>query len=114
MRSLILGILLFFIGQSLVWIQTNGQFVWPTIKKNPFLVSIIGGTIISYTFIQATKYVVEYYGGELWPGRFIGFSTGILAFTILTYFIMNEGINTKTMVSLALAFALICVQLFWK
>jgi len=114
LKNLLLGILLFFIGQSLVWIQTNGQFVWPWIKKNPILVSFIGGTIISYTFIQATKYVVEYYDGQLWPGRFIGFSTGILAFTILTYFIMDEGINTKTLISLGLATALICVQLFWK
>jgi len=114
LKNLLLGILLFFIGQSLVWIQTNGQFVWPWIKKNPILVSFIGGTVISYTFIQATKYVVEYYDGQLWPGRFIGFSTGILAFTILTYFIMDEGINTKTLISLGLATALICVQLFWK
>lgn len=109
-----MGVLLFFIGQSLVWLQTNGQFVWPIIKKNPIIVSIIGGTVISYTFIQATKYVVDYYDGQLWPGRFIGFATGILAFSLLTYFIMDESINTKTLISLGLALALMCVQLFWK
>lgn len=114
MRNLFIGILLFFFGQSLVWLQTNGQFVWPIIKKNPLLVSILGGTIISYTFIVATRYLVEYYNGQLWPGRFIGFATGILAFSILTYFIMNEGINVKTLVSLGLSVALILVQLFWK
>jgi hypothetical protein len=114
LRNLFLGILLFFVGQSLVWLQTNGQFVWPIIKKNPLPVSIIGGTIISYTFIVATKYLVEYYDGQLWPGRFIGFATGILAFSILTYFIMNEGMNIKTLVSLGLSVALILVQLFWK
>ena len=36
------------------------------------------------------------------------------AFAFLTWYFMGEGINTKTMVSLALAFALICVQLLWK
>lgn len=114
MRQLLIGILLFLFGQSLVWLQTNGQFVWPIIKKNPWVVSIVGGTIISYTFITATKYLVEYYDGQLWPGRFIGFATGILAFSMLTYFIMNEGMNTKTLISLGLSVVLLCVQLFWK
>ena len=114
MRQLLIGILLFLFGQSLVWLQTNGQFVWPIIKKNPWVVSIVGGTIISYTFITATKYLVEYYDGQLWPGRFIGFATGILAFSMLTYIIMNEGMNTKTLISLGLSVALLCVQLFWK
>lgn len=114
MRQLLVGILLFLFGQSLVWLQTNGQFVWPIIKKNPWVVSIVGGTIISYTFITATKYLVEYYDGQLWPGRFIGFATGILAFSMLTYFIMNEGMNTKTLISLGLSVVLLAVQLFWK
>jgi len=114
LRQLLVGILLFLFGQSLVWLQTNGQFVWPIIKKNPWVVSIVGGTIISYTFITATKYLVEYYDGQLWPGRFIGFATGILAFSMLTYFIMNEGMNTKTLISLGLSVVLLAVQLFWK
>lgn len=78
------------------------------------MVSIIGGTIISYTFIIATKELVLYYDGSLWPGRFIGFATGMISFTVLTYLIMNEGINTKTLVSLVLAITLLSVQLFWK
>jgi len=45
---------------------------------------------------------------------FVGFSMGICSFAFLTWYFMGEGINTKTMVSLALAFALICVQLLWK
>ncbi len=114
MRNLILGIVLFFFGQSLVWFQTNGQFVWPWIKKNPLIVSLVGGVVISYTFIVATRYLVEYYDGQLWPGRFIGFATGMLAFSLLTYLIMNEGMNTKTLVSLGLATLLLIVQLFWK
>lgn len=114
MRHLIYGILLFLFGQSLVWFQTNGQFVWPIIRNHPIMVSIIGGTIISYTFIIATKELVLYYDGSLWPGRFIGFATGMISFTVLTYLIMNEGINTKTLVSLVLAITLLSVQLFWK
>mgnify|MGYP000288570840 CR=1 FL=1 len=114
MKHLILGILLFFCGQSLVWLQTNGQFVWPWIKKNPFIVSAVGGIAISYIFIRATNELFTYYDGQLWPGRFIGFATGMVAFSVLTYFIMGETMNTKTIVSLCLAGILLCVQIFWK
>ena len=69
---------------------------------------------ISYAFIYATRYVVEYFDGALWPGRFIGFATGMIAFAILTNLYMNEGINSKTMISLVLATTLVCIQILWK
>jgi len=114
LRSLILGVLLFALGQSMIWIQTNGQFVWPWFKKNPIIVSITFGSVISYILIYATRFVVEHFDGLLWPSRFIGFSTGILSFSILTYMFLGEGINTKTAVSLILALSLVAIQLFWK
>ena len=114
MRNLINGILLLAFGQALVWFQTNGQFIWPFFKRNPIIIAMIGGSIVSYTFILGTKALAEYYGGTLWPGRFIGFSVGMIIFTTLTYIIMNEGLNAKTLTSLMLAVILMCVQLFWK
>lgn len=114
MRGLIYGILLFLLGQSMIWFQTNGQFIWPWFKRNPILVAAIGGSIISYIFIIATRFIAEYYDGQIWPGRFIGFAMGMLSFGLLTYFMMGESLNTKTIVSLTLALILICVQLFWK
>lgn len=65
-------------------------------------------------FIRATAFIAAHYDGALWPGRFIGFSMGIFSFAFLTWAFMGEGINTKTMVSLLLAIALISVQLLWK
>lgn len=106
--------LLFLTGQTLIWFQTNGQFISPWAKKNPWIISILGGTIISYMFIKATALIAGYYDGALWPGRFIGFSMGICSFAYLTWYFMGEGINIKTAVSLCLAFALIMVQIFWK
>lgn len=114
MNKLILALLLFFLGQSAVWIQNNGQFVWPWFKKNPFLVSLFMGTSISYILIFGTRFIVEYYDGLLWPGRFIAFGSGIISFTFLTWYFLGEGITTKTIVSLCLAFSLIGIQLFWK
>lgn len=106
--------LLFLAGQTLIWFQTNGQFISEWAKKNPLILSVIGGTAISYMFIKATALIAGYYDGALWPGRFIGFSMGITSFAFLTWCFLGEGINMKTAVSLILAFALISVQLFWK
>lgn len=112
--KLVYGVLLFALGQILVWFQSNGQFLWPVFKKNTLFVAMIGGTIVSYMLIHATRLIAEHYGGMIWPGRFIGFSLGMLVFSYLTWEFMDEGINTKTMISIFLAFLLICVQLFWK
>jgi hypothetical protein len=114
MKGLLTGIGLFFLGQSLIWVQTNGQFLWPWFKRNPIALSIIGGSIISYMFIYATRFVAEYYGGSIWPGRFIGFSCGIVTFTTLTYLMMSEGITTKTLICIILSICILCVQVFWK
>lgn len=114
MRSLILGVLLFALGQAMIWIQTNGQFVWPWFKKNPIIISVAFGSVISYILIHATRFVVEHFDGLLWPSRFIGFSTGILSFSILTYAFLGEGITPKTAVSLILALSLVAIQLLWK
>ena len=114
MRGLLYGILFYAIGQALTWFQTNGQFVWPWFKKNPFIVSLTFGTIISYILIFGTRFIVEYYDGLLWPGRFIAFGSGIISFTFLTWYFLGEGITTKTIVSLCLACSLIGIQLFWK
>tara|TARA_R110000772_G_scaffold59349_3_gene134421 strand:- start:1924 stop:2265 length:342 start_codon:yes stop_codon:yes gene_type:complete len=112
--KLFYGFLLFFLGQGLIFIQTNGQFIWPWFKKNPWPVAIGFGSIISYILIYATRNVVEHFDGLLWPGRFIGFSSGIVIFAFMTYYLLGEGITTKTLISLALSLALVSVQIFFK
>jgi hypothetical protein len=58
--------------------------------------------------------IAEYYDGQLWPGRFIGFAMGMISFSALTYLIMDEPLNAKTLICLFLSLIIICVQLFWK
>jgi len=114
MKNLIYGVVLFIVGQSMIWFQTNGQFIWPWFKRNPLLVSLLAGTTISYMFIVATRNVAEYYDGLLWPGRFIAFGTGMVSFTFLTWYLLGEGLTTKTLVSLMLALTLVTIQIVWK
>lgn len=114
MRDLINGAILFFIGQTLIWFQSNLQFLNIWAKEHPLAMASMFSVPISYMFIKATAYVVEYFDGELWPGRLIGFATGMVSFAILSYVFMGEGITAKTWVSLVLALTLVCVQVFWK
>ena len=114
MNKLLAAFCLFFFAQTAIWVQTNGQFIWPWFKKNPFTVSLIFGTAVSYIIIYGTKFIVEYYDGLLWPGRFLAFGIGIISFTFLTWYFLGESITTKTIVSLALACSLIGIQLFWR
>ena len=113
MNNIIAAIILFTIGQAMIWFQTNGQFVWPWAKENPILMALIGFPI-SYILIIATKYVVVGFDGLLWPGRLVGFGTGMIVMAILTYCYMGEGITTKTLISLVLATTLVFIQVFWK
>ena len=105
---------LFFIGQTLIWFQTNGQFINKWAKEHPFMMACIFAIPISYSFIHATRLTVEHYDGLLWPGRLVGFGTGMIIMGILTWFMLGEGISTKTLVSLFLAITLVMLQVFWK
>jgi len=110
---LIWGAFLFLVGQVLVWYQINGQFLSEWIKKHPLVMSLMG-IPISYVYIWATHHLVVAYNGELWPQRLIGFAMGMIAFSFLTWFHLNEAITAKTAVTLALAAAIVLIQVFWK
>ena len=101
MSKLLLSLLLFFFGQTLIWYQTNGQFKWKWFADHPHILAATG-FLISYLFILGTKYAVEHFDGLLWPGRFLAFGLGIVSYALLTWWLMGEGINLKTLTSLLL------------
>ena len=81
--ALILCITLFLLVQVVTWFQLNGQFVWPWFKNNIFLLCLTG-IPISWFYIEATRYGFIAFEGILWPGRLLGFATGIFSFAICT------------------------------
>ena len=50
MNYFLLCLLLFVVGQGLVWFQLNGQFINEWFKNNTFILSLLG-VPISYIFI---------------------------------------------------------------
>jgi len=113
LNNLLVGLILFAVTHIIIWFQVNGQFVWPWCKDNPWTMAILG-LPISYILIIATKYIVAGFDGLLWPGRLIGFGTGMVVMGILTWVMLGEGLTTKTLVSLTLAITLVALQVFWK
>ena len=111
--SIAIGLLLYFVTHIIIWFQVNGQFIWTWAKDNPWLMSALG-LPISYVLIIATKYIVTGFDGLLWPGRLMGFGSGMIVMAILTWYMLGEGINLKTLTSLILATGLVCVQVFWR
>ena len=78
------------------------------------MIMALAGFPVSYLLIVSTRYIVAGFDGLLWPGRLVGFSLGMIVFAIMTSHFMHEGINTKTMISLILALALVAIQILWK
>lgn len=112
-KNLLLAIFWFTMAQTAVWFQINGQFLWPWFRRNEVLVACLGAAI-SYFYIWGTRYGVEAFDGLLWPNRFIGFSIGIFIYAFLLNIFFNEGINTKTAISLVLCTIIILIQVLWK
>jgi membrane protein CcdC involved in cytochrome C biogenesis len=112
---LLIGIASFIVAHILTFYQLNGQFLKSTdwFRKNILIVAA-AGIILSFFYIWGTKYAVSGMGGLLWPARFIGFGVGMIIYAIFVQYHFNEGINAKTLVSLSLAFILICIQVLWK
>ncbi len=112
-RNIVIAFILFMVAQSMIWYQTNSQFFSDWVKERPLLMACLG-IPISYILIYASRYVVAGFDGLLWPGRLIGFSTGMIVMAILTYAHLGESITLKTGVTLLLAFIIVMVQLYWK
>lgn len=112
MNGYVLTILLFVIAQILTWIQSNGQFMWESYKKYPFLIAFLFGGITSYLFALAHKHCYALFNGVVWPGRMFSFSSGIVIFTIMTWLFLGEAITLKTFLSIFLAALIIVIQFY--
>lgn len=103
------GFLIYCVAQILVWFQTYGPLKIDFIKSNKWLIYVFS-IPITYLFVTATRYTVEYFEGLTWGSRFIQFTAGIITFAVMSYIFNNEGINLKTGISLLIVTILILIQ----
>ena len=100
-------------SQAFTFYQLQGHLWNDWIKRNPFLMTLMG-VPVGYLVILASREMVSLYDGHTWPNRIIGFSIGVFVFGIMSWVLLKEPMNLKTIISLCLSFIILCIQLFWK
>ena len=111
--TMYLGILLFFLGQVLGWFQLNSQYISEWWRDKPIVAAFLIGVPTSIAFWYAWRMIVET-TGSVWAARFIGSSTGLIIFPMLTWSLLGESMFTaKTIICLSLAVLIIVIQLVW-
>lgn len=113
MNRLLLGALYGVLAQILTFLQLQGGLKYDWNKKYPITILVVS-IPISWLFIKSVGYIVEYYNGLIYPSRFIGFSIGIIIFAIMSTLLFKETITLKTILSISLAFIIMCVQIYIK
>ena len=111
-KHILLTIILFIVGNIIVWYQLNSQLVWDWAKSNKsmWIMSLLG-VPISLLFWLCTKW--GYIGfGNLWAVRWLAFGSSMLVFPIMTYFYLGEPMTFKTILTLGLAIIIMIIQLF--
>ena len=112
-KYVLYGIITLLIGQTIIWFQTNGQFIWDSWKKYPWIVALLGYPV-SYAMIIGTKWFYLGFDKLIWPGRLIGFACGMIVFGFLTHYLMNETLTFKTILTIGLATVMVLIQIFMK
>tara|TARA_Y100001937_G_scaffold113184_1_gene161576 strand:- start:145 stop:489 length:345 start_codon:yes stop_codon:yes gene_type:complete len=110
-KYVVVSIVLFIVGNILVWYQLNSQLVWDWAKgnKSMWIMSLLG-IPISLLFWLCTKW--GYLGfGNLWAVRWLAFGSSMLVFPLMTYFYLGETITLKTLISIILAIIIMLLQL---
>lgn len=113
MNKLLLGFLYGLIAQILTFLQLQGNIKWNWYERYPILLLSISMPM-AWLYIKSVEAFVQYFNGEIWPSRLIGFGIGIIVFALMSYFLFNESINLKTFVCLVLACGILGIQIFWK
>ena len=108
MNKLWMAIGVSMIGHIVAWFYMQGQFKYEWAKS--FWWILLGGIPISFTFYYGTRWYYEYFG-NYWYVRPIGFGMGTLVFGLLTWLMLNEVPDTRTIISLILSVIIIIIQL---
>lgn len=100
-------------SQAFTFLQLQGHLFSKWIKDNPMWMNILG-LPIGYLIILASREMIILWDGKTWPNRLIGFSLGVVIFTILSTWLLKEPFTLKTIVCLFLCFIILAIQLCWK
>ena len=104
---------IFVLMNLLIWVSTNGQLVKDANQGKAMLFCIVSAIPISLLAFYGTRIGYNHLGSA-WSVRLAAFGISYMVFPFMTYFYLNESpFNLKTMICIALSFAIVCIQVFW-
>ena len=112
-NKIILGIIFGLMGQVGTFMQLQGSFKYGWYEKYKWVV-ILASVPLGWLYIKSVNYFIEGFEGQIWPSRLLGFSVGIIVFTLMSHYLFKEPLNLKTGICLLLGFTILMIQLFVK
>ena len=113
LSKVLIATIVMLLGQIGSFMQLQGAIKYGWYEKYMWII-LLSSVPISYLYIVAVRMYVDGFGGQIWPSRLIGFALGIMVFTLMSIFLFNENMTTKTAICLILSFSVVLIQLFWK
>jgi multidrug transporter EmrE-like cation transporter len=107
------GILYNVLAQIFTFLQLQGQLKYEFLKNHTLLIALLGAPL-SLLYMLSVRHLTAAYNGQMWPSRLIGFGTGVIIFTIMSYLMFKEPLTTKTLTCLGLGVCIILIQILWK
>jgi hypothetical protein len=111
--KLLIGIVYGFLGQIFSFLQLQGALKYKWHEKYMFII-LLSSIPITWLYIKSVTFLVEGFNGQIWPSRLIGFSIGIVVFTLFSIILFREDITLKTTICLILGIIILLVQLLMK
>lgn len=111
--SIFLGIVFGLMGQIGTFMQLQGSYKYGWYQKYQWIV-ILASVPLGWLYIKSVNYFIEGFGGQIWPSRLLGFSVGIIVFTLMSHYIFKEPLDFKNAICLFLGFTILMIQLFVK
>jgi len=108
MNKLVIALLVSFIGHIIAWFHMQGQFRYEWAKSLWWVA--LGGVPISFCFYYSTRWFYEYFG-NYWYVRPVGFGMATLIFGVMTWLVLDELPDTRTIICLILSVIIIIIQL---
>ena len=111
--NLFYGILFGLIGQVGSFMQLQGGIKYGWYPKYLWL-SMLVAIPLSWFYLKSVQHFVKAFEGEIWPSRLLGFSLGIITFTLMSGILFKEPFTAKTIVSVLLGFIIVAIQVLWR
>lgn len=111
--NLFYGILFGILGQVGSFLQLQGGIRYGWYPKYLWI-SLLAAVPLSWFYLKSVEYFIKAFDGQVYPSRLLGFSIGIIIFTVLSSLMFKEPFSTKTIVCLILGFSIVAIQVLWK